>query len=168
MLSQLFTFVQFFKALYFRYRVKRKCAVCGSNLHVNGKSVVFGVVKLGDNVNFNGMSIRGTGTCVIGNNFHSGINCSILTSNHNYHGSKIPYDENMINKTVTIEDQVWIGDNVLILGGAILREGCIIQAGSVVVGEIPAMSIAGGNPAKVFKMRNIEHYCECKKKCKFI
>lgn len=158
----LFDFLRKLRAKHYTSKVLKKCAKVGTGLKVNGPSQVFGVVELGDNVNFNGMSIRGAGRCVIGNNFHSGINCAILTSNHNYNGTKIPYDEEMINKEVIIGDQVWIGDNVLILGGAVIEEGAIIQAGSVVVGRIPAMSIAGGNPARVFKMRDVEHYNKCK------
>ena len=53
---------------------------------------------------------------------------------------------------------MWIGSRVIILPGANLGDGCIIQAGSVVVGNIPALSIAGGHPVKVFSKRNKEHY----------
>lgn len=150
------------KTFLYTRKVSKKCYVVGSGLRVNGPSQVFGRVELGNNVNFNGMSIRGTGRCVIGDNFHSGINCVILTSNHDYNGERIPYDSKMVNKEVIIGNQVWIGDNVMILGGATIGEGAIIQAGSVVVGHIPPLSIAGGNPAKVFKMRDAEHYNKCK------
>jgi acetyltransferase-like isoleucine patch superfamily enzyme len=43
----------------------------------------------------------------------------------------------------------------------------IIQAGSVVVKDIPKYAIAGGHPAKVFKYRNIEHYEKLKKEGEF-
>ena len=36
----------------------------------------------------------------------------------------------------------------------------IIQAGAVVVKDIPKCGIAGGVPAKVFKYRDIAHYEE--------
>ena len=42
-----------------------------------------------------------------------------------------------------------------------------IQAGSVVVSDIEPCSIAGGHPAKVFKMRNEQHYYELKSENKF-
>ena len=132
---------------------------CGENLHVNAPCRLNSNTYLGNNVNLNGLSVGGSGKIVIGNNFHSGSECQIVTNVHNYdHGTCIPYDANDIQKDVIIEDNVWIGNRVIILGGAILREGCIIQAGSVVVGEIPYCAIAGGHPAKVFKMRDIEHY----------
>lgn len=47
---------------------------------------------LGNKVCFNGMSISGEGTITIGDNFHSGTGCQILTSFHNYEGEEIPYD----------------------------------------------------------------------------
>jgi len=115
---------------------------------------------LGYNCNFNGLVIRGNGKVVIGDNFHSGKNCLIINTYHKYDfGDAIPYDSKIsIDKNITIEDNVWIGDRVLILGGVIIGEGAIIQAGSVVVNKIPKFAIAGGNPAKVFKYRNIESY----------
>lgn len=42
--------------------------------------------------------------------------------------------------------------------GTKIGEGAIIQAGSVVHGEIPPCAIAGDNPAKVFAWRDKEHY----------
>ena len=61
-------------------------------------------------------------------------------------------------KNIFVEDNVWLGNRVIILGGVTIEEGAIIQAGSVVVSDIPKCAIAGGNPAKVFKYRDIEHY----------
>jgi acetyltransferase-like isoleucine patch superfamily enzyme len=88
-----------------------------------------------------------------------------ITSNHNYdYGKKIPYDDTHIIKKVIIKDNVWFGDRVIVLGGVEIGEGAIIQAGSVVVKDIPAGGIAGGNPAKVFKYRNMEHYYDLKSK----
>jgi acetyltransferase-like isoleucine patch superfamily enzyme len=119
---------------------------------------------LGRNPNFNGMTILGSGEVSFGDNFHSGGECLIITSNHNYEGKKIPYDDTHIIKTVTIEDNVWFGNRVIVLGGVTIGEGAIIQAGAVVVKSVPAGGIAGGNPAKVFKYRDMEHYFELKAK----
>ena len=53
------------------------------------------------------------------------------------------------------------------LAGVTIGEGAIIQAGSVVVSNIPDYAIAGGHPAKVFKYRDIEHYTKLKSEGKF-
>ncbi|MFI3242531.1 MAG: hypothetical protein R3Y43_08200 [Alphaproteobacteria bacterium] len=55
----------------------------------------------------------------------------------------------------------------MILPGKKIGDGAIIQGGSVVHGEIPKYAIAGGNPAKVFKYRNKEHYDKLEKEAKF-
>lgn len=118
----------------------------------------------GNNVNFNGIKVLGSGTVRFGNNFHSGKKVKILTTYHNYDsGNKIPYDNTYITKDIVIKDNVWIGDNVIILGGVIIEEGAVIQAGSVVVSNVEYCSVVGGAPAKKFKSRNIEHYEKLKK-----
>lgn len=114
--------------------------------------------ELGLNPNFNGMTIKGNGRVVFGDNFHSGEGCLILTSNHNYNGNALPYDETNIDKDVIIGNNVWFGDRVIVMGGVRIGDGCIIQAGAVVVKDIPDLGIAGGNPAQVFKYRDKEHY----------
>lgn len=66
-----------------------------------------------------------------------------------------------------IKDNVWIGNNVIVLGGTKIGEGVIVHAGSVVAKDIPDFSIAGGHPAKVFKKRDIDHYERLKMEGKF-
>lgn len=55
-------------------------------------------------------------------------------------------------KPVTIGNSVWIGGNVTILPGVTIGDNCTIGAGSVVTHDIPANSVAVGNPCKVIKM----------------
>jgi len=119
---------------------------------------------IGINCNFNGIIIRGEGRVVIGNNFHSGRDVLLINSYHKYdNGDAIPYDtKEMVDKDIVIKDNVWVGDRVIILGGITIGEGAIVQAGSVVVKSIPKYAIVGGNPAEVFKYRNIESYKQLK------
>lgn len=155
------------KMLY-RIFVKTRAGSVGANLHVNGFSLVSKTTYLGDNVNFNGIRISGSGVVSIGNNFHSGKDCLIISQNHNYDtGNAIPYDDTYISKDVTIKDNVWLGDRVIVLGGVSIGEGAIIQAGSVVTSDIPDLAIAGGHPAVVFKKRDEIHYYELKKMGKY-
>ncbi len=141
---------------------------CGKDLWVGGYSYVTPQTELGDHVCFNGMQIHGDGEVKIGKYFHSGVECLIVTRNHNYDsGTAIPYDDTYIRKPVEIGDFVWLGSRVMILPGTKIGEGAIIQGGSVVHGEIPPYAIAGGNPAKVFKYRDIEHFKKLKEEGKF-
>lgn len=162
------SFIQKLKRKKYTKKVLKVASDCGENLKVNGSSYVTPKTKLGNNINFNGMKIQGNGKVTIKDNFHSGIECMIITSIHNYDkGYAIPYDNTLISKDVTIEDNVWLGNRVIILPGVTIGEGAIIQAGSVVVKDIPKYAIAGGHPAQVFKYRDIDHYEKLKKEKKF-
>ena len=154
--------------LYYPMRIRQKAAECGENLYVGGKSYVTNNTYLGTGVCFNGMAIHGNGKVTIGDHFHSGPGCQIITSFHNYdYGDAIPYDRTFIHKDVVIGDNVWLGNNVIILGGVTIGEGVIVQAGSVVCKDIPDYAIAGGHPAAPFKYRDIEHYEKLKAEGKF-
>lgn len=142
--------------------VWRRAAKVGSHLHCNGPVRITHRTYLGDHVNFNGAFIYGGGEVRIGDWFHSGEGLKIFTRNHNYEGDAIPYDAKSVRKPVLIADFVWIGAHVILLPGTKIGEGAIIQAGSVVHGEIPPMAIAGGNPAKVFAWRDKERFLRLK------
>ena len=52
---------------------------------------------------------------------------------------------------VCIGDNVWIGCRATILKGVTIGHGAIVAAGSVVVADVPAGSLVGGNPARVLR-----------------
>lgn len=156
--------------IYDGIRIRETAAAYQEPLRVNQyQSFVTKNTYLGKNVNFNGMKIYGEGKVVIGDNFHSGFGCSIITQNHNFKKDpkSIPYDNTYILRDVIIGDNVWLGNNVTILPGTIIGEGVIVQAGSVVNGNIEALSIIGGHPAKSFSRRNQEEYYRLKSEGKF-
>ena len=79
-----------------------------------------------------------------------GPNVSIYTACH----STNPVERNTRQewaKPVTIGNNVWIGGSVTILAGVTIGDNCTIGAGSVVTRDIPANSVAIGNPARVVK-----------------
>jgi len=154
---------------YYTNKIRKQCATFEEPLFVGYKSSVTKNTYLGSNINFNGMEIIGGGSVRIGSNFHSGRQCLMITQNHKYDGGNaIPYDTNdYITKEIIIEDNVWLGDRVIILGGVEIGEGSIVQAGSVVVDSLPAFSISGGHPARQFSSRDINHYNACKREGRF-
>ena len=114
------------------------------------------VVELGDRTYINHDSeIRCREQISIGNNVSIAYN--VLIQDSDYHTI---YDKEGNPKLqtlpITIEDNVWIGANVIILKGVTIGEGSIIAAGSVVTKSIPPHSLVGGNPAKVIK-DNVKH-----------
>ncbi|MBU2052595.1 CatB-related O-acetyltransferase [Patescibacteria group bacterium] len=54
---------------------------------------------------------------------------------------------------LVIGNDVWIGYGVMFLGGVTVGDGAVIGAGAVVAKNIPAYSVAAGNPAEVIKRR---------------
>ena len=57
------------------------------------------------------------------------------------------------NKPIVIEDDVWIGARVTVLGGVTIGRGAIVAAGAVVTKNVAPYSIVAGVPAKPLKMR---------------
>jgi acetyltransferase-like isoleucine patch superfamily enzyme len=63
-----------------------------------------------------------------------------------------PYDwASVARSPVVIEDDVWLGANVIVLKGIRIGRGSVIGVGSVVACDIPPMSVAAGNPARIIK-----------------
>jgi acetyltransferase-like isoleucine patch superfamily enzyme len=54
---------------------------------------------------------------------------------------------------VTIGNDVWIGENVIILAGVHIGDGAVIAAGAVVSKDVPPYAIVGGVPAALIRMR---------------
>ena len=156
-----------FVRVFFTFFAKKRIKSYGVGLRVNHRCYFNRNTHVGNYCNFNGMRIAGGGRIVIGNYFHSGIQCMIISENHNYEGERIPYDCTYIIKEIRIGDCVWLGNRVTIVGNVTIGEGAIIAAGAVVTKDVPPLAIVGGNPAKVLKYRDREHYYKLKKEQKF-
>lgn len=52
---------------------------------------------------------------------------------------------------VTIEDDVWIGAHAVVLKGVTVGHGSVVALGSVVIKDVPPMTVVAGNPARVVK-----------------
>ena len=158
------------KTFFFGYKIITKAKSIGKNFVCRDWSYCSkDSVVIGDNVRIGNIYHNGFGKLTIGNYCEIGHDVRIITQNHNYdNGTTIPFDRSTILKEVIIEDCVWIGSNVVILPGTKIREGAIIQGGAVVHGEVPRCAIVGGNPAKVFKYRDLEHFDKLKSEGAFI
>lgn len=84
-----------------------------------------------------------------------GANCYILPHNHAFDRTDIPMCQQGFNekKQTIIEDDVWIGRDVLMTPGRHISKGSIIAGGCVLCKDFPEYSIVGGNPSKFIKSR---------------
>lgn len=86
----------------------------------------------------------------IGDNCQMAPNVAIYTAGHPIH----PVTRNSMyeyGKEVTIGDNVWIGGNTVICPGVSIGSNTVIGAGSVVTKDLPAWSVAAGNPCRVIR-----------------
>lgn len=96
------------------------------------------------------MTVLDTSLVVIGDRVQFGPNVSIFSAGHDTSVlSRIKFVE--FGHPVFIEDDCWIGGNVIILPKVRIGKGSTIGAGSVVTKDIPPYSVAVGNPCKVRK-----------------
>lgn len=116
-----------------------------------------GHLSVGDNSGYAQSSIVCTKSITIGNNVRIGAGCLIMDSN--FHSldylerrSRSTDSINAIREPVVIDDDVFIGARSIINKGVHIGARTMIASGSVVVSDLPADCIAGGNPCKIIKM----------------
>lgn len=108
-------------------------------------------IEVGKNffANYN-CTMLDVGKIRIGDNVQIAPNVAIYTAGHPVH----PATRNTLYEygiDVTIGDNVWIGGNVVICPGVTIGDNAVIGAGSVVTKDVPAWTIAAGNPCKVIR-----------------
>ena len=111
------------------------------------------VLETGSYFAMTGGSICVAERIIIGDRVNIGANTSILDTDFHPLDPETrrlhPQDAN--TKPVTIEDDVFIGMNCLILKGVTIGCGSVIGAGSVVTSNIPSHVIVAGNPARIIR-----------------
>ena len=107
--------------------------IIGSHTRIGLHNTIIGPVTIGSHVNL-----------------AQGITVTAL--NHNFEKSDLRIDEQGVStKKVTIDDDVWIGANAVVLPGVTIGEHCVVAAGAVVTKDVPPHSLVAGVPAKVIK-----------------
>lgn len=97
------------------------------------------------------------GPVTIGNHVNLAQGITVTALNHNFSDTTKRIDEQSIStKHVTIEDDVWIGANAVILPGVTIGQHAVVAAGAVVTTDVPANTVVGGVPARIIKKINSE------------
>ena len=141
--------------------IRRRAKSCGRNLYILGPGVnVTSNTVVSDGVGFGkDVKIYGDGPVFIGRRAVLAEDTLVYTQVHDYDSSDVlPFGWGFTYPETRIDDYAWLGVKCIVLPGAHVGEGAVVQAGSVVMGVIPPCAIAAGNPAKVIGWRDVEHY----------
>jgi acetyltransferase-like isoleucine patch superfamily enzyme len=156
----------------------------GSHVFIGDRVVIYqgrdgGALQIGDDVHINqdciletaqggSISIGGgsriqprcqfsayLGQIVIGRDVQIAPNCAFYPYDHEIEPNAPIKDQPLKSRGgIAIEDDVWLGHNVVVLDGVRIGAGAVIGAGSVVKSNVPSRAIAVGSPARVVKRRD--------------
>lgn len=134
--------------------VGRKCRFMskwwGNNIGLNHPCMLSAekgaILEIGDKCSFSGTSIWCFYKITIGNNVRVGANCLILDGDAHQDDPRAGK-----NKPIVIEDNVWLGGNVVVKKGVTIGRNSVIGMNSVVTKNIPANCVAIGNPCTIVK-----------------
>lgn len=96
-----------------------------------------------------------SGRITIGDDVLFGPEVMVTAASYRFNDGHPVTEQAMDEADVVIGNDVWVGTRAVILPGARIGDGAIIGAGALVRGEIPAMAIAVGTPARVVSTRKI-------------
>lgn len=127
--------------------------VLGEQSWIAGHALVRGDVSFGAHCTVNPYAmISGKVSC--GDGVRIASHVSLVGFNHGYDDPDTPiYKQKHETLGITIEDDVWIGANAVVVDGVTIGRGAVIAAGAVVSKDVPSMAIVGGVPAKVLRYR---------------
>ncbi len=91
-----------------------------------------------------------SGFISIGANVLIGPRVSMHAENHQFFNAEVSIKEQgVVLEPILIEDDCWIGSDVVLLGGVTIGRGAVVGAGSVVTRPVAAGDIVGGVPARM-------------------
>lgn len=122
-----------------------------------GDNVIFwgsGTISIGKNSSIGDNSIVHShinGGIYLGEEIIIGPGLNMIDSDHKYEEPTLIRHQGMNSKKIIIDDDVWVGSNVTILKGTILKKHSVVGACSLLNKEYPEKSVIVGIPGKVIK-----------------
>lgn len=112
-------------------------------------------LEIGDDCGLSGTVINAENLVKVGNRVFFGANVTVSDSDRHPLNAKARFaNEAGVNKPVIIEDDVWLGMNVVVMKGVRIGQGAVVAANSVVLKDIPSNVVAAGIPA--IKVKDIQ------------
>lgn len=100
------------------------------------------------------LHLNGAGGITIGERVLIGHRSTLFSDEHNFEDpEKLIWFQGRNPSPIIIEDDVYIGCNVVVLSGVTIHRGAVVAAGSVVTKDVPSLAIVGGVPAKILRYR---------------
>jgi len=153
----------------FSCTIRRKIHnLCGCQIE-SGALIYRNVLLLGNVIVGKGSSVSNNTTIngaqagvLIGEDVMIAPGCCIVAFDHGMEDNGIPMSKQaLIERKVTISDDVWVGANCTIASGITIGQGAVVAANAVVTKDVAAYAVVGGVPAKFIKSRkpqsNIPH-----------
>ena len=110
-----------------------------------------GSLRIGNDISINTnvcLAAGNGGRIIIGDNVLIGPNTVLRASNHIFRSRDIPIkSQGHSSGTIIIEDDVWLGANVVVVADVKIGAHAVVAAGAVVTKDVQPWTIVGGVPA---------------------
>lgn len=129
-------------------KVGEKCRIQQHVYVGDGNNVEIGnFCRINDNVKLDNVKI--------GNYVMIARRTQFVGKMHKFSSTEVPMllQKGDVQNQTIVEDDVWIGLNVVIMPGITIKKGCIIGAGAVLTKDTVEYGIYGGVPAKLISKR---------------
>ncbi|RRR75586.1 DapH/DapD/GlmU-related protein, partial [Streptomyces sp. RP5T] len=124
----------------------------GDDSYIAAQAYVTGELTTGSHCTLNPFTtVRGN--VVLGDGVRVGAHTSLLGFNHSMAPDRPVFRQPLTSRGIQVGDDVWIGSHVVVVDGVTIGDHCVIGAGAVVTRDVPAWSVAAGNPARVLRDR---------------
>ncbi|MFJ4200279.1 DapH/DapD/GlmU-related protein [Streptomyces sviceus] len=124
----------------------------GDDSYIAAHAYVTGELTPGSHCTLNPFTtVRGN--VVLGGGVRIGAHTSLLGFNHSMAPDRPVFRQPLTSRGIRVGDDVWIGSHVIVVDGVSIGDHCVIGAGAVVTRDLPAWSVAAGNPARVLRDR---------------
>ncbi|MFF4905187.1 acyltransferase [Streptomyces sp. NPDC001260] len=124
----------------------------GDDSYIAAHAYVTGELTTGTDCTLNPFTtVRGT--VALGTGVRIGAHTSLLGFNHSTAPDRPVFRQPHTSRGIKVGDDVWIGSHVVVVDGVTIGDHCVIGAGAVVTKDVPAWTVAAGNPARPLRDR---------------
>lgn len=124
----------------------------GDDSYIAAHAYVTGELTTGTDCTLNPFTtVRGKVS--LGDGVRIGAHTSMLGFNHSMALDRPVFQQPLTSRGIKVGDDVWIGSHVVVVDGVTIGDHCVVGAGAVVTRDLPAWTVAAGNPARPIRDR---------------